>query len=80
MTTLESMRPAYKGPSSALLAEKTLVTTYDADGGILAKFEFQNEDDAIGFVGDYDLSPESYVYQVRQEPVAKIEIDFSERN
>ena len=59
---------------------KTLVTTYDADGGILAKFEFQNEDDAIGFVGDYDLSPESYVYQVRQEPVAKIEIDFSERN
>jgi len=59
---------------------KTLVTTYDTDGAILAKFEFQNQDDALDFVGDYDLSPESYVYQIRQEPVAKIEIDFIERN
>tara|TARA_B100000686_G_C16778994_1_gene970487 strand:- start:2259 stop:2441 length:183 start_codon:yes stop_codon:yes gene_type:complete len=59
---------------------KTLVTTYDAEGGILGKFEFQNQDDALDFVGNYDLSPKSYVYQLRQEPVAKIEIDFIERN
>ena len=61
------------GPFSIL---PHVVTTYDAAGAILAKYEFENRAAACDFAAHYDLT----VGNMRPGEVASITIEPIERN
>jgi len=49
----------------------TILTTYDADGAILAKYQFATEAEARDFADNYDLT----VGNIRPGDVASITIE-----
>ena len=53
-----------------------ILTTYDADGAILAKYEFENWAAARDFADHYDLD----VGNIRRGDLASITIEPIERN